>query len=120
MTYMVLGLVALAAFYTWRFTVWAGQAGGYWNLLSGRTVPPKTGVADTAAYAASAASSAKGAASAVVSFPLTPLLYIRLTLRPVTLDPPSSPVQEMFNLRSSNSPTRLVSSPQSFLPLSDL
>jgi len=67
MTYMVLGLVALAAFYTWRFTVWAGQAGGYWNLLSGRTIPPKSSVADTASFAASAASSAKGAATAAVS-----------------------------------------------------
>jgi hypothetical protein len=58
LTYMVLGLVALAAFYTWRFTVWAGQAGGYWNLLSGRTIPPKSSVADTASMASAAAASA--------------------------------------------------------------
>jgi hypothetical protein len=55
---MVLGLALLAAFYTWRFTVWAAQAGGYWNLLSGRTVPPKSSIADTASMASAAASTA--------------------------------------------------------------
>lgn len=58
LTYMVLGLALLAAFYTWRFTVWAAQAGGYWNLLSGRTVPPKSSIADTASMASAAASTA--------------------------------------------------------------
>lgn len=65
MTYMVLGLVTLALFYVWRFTVWAAQAGGYWNLLSGRTLPPKGSVADTASMASSAVSGAK-TASAVI------------------------------------------------------
>jgi hypothetical protein len=76
MTYMVLGLVALAAFYTWRFTVWAGQAGGYWNLMTGRTATPKSSVADTAAYAASAASSAKSGAKVAVSLHSLPLAII--------------------------------------------
>jgi hypothetical protein len=62
---MVLGLVTLALFYVWRFTVWAGQAGGYWNLISGRTIPPKGSVADTASLASSAVAGAK-TASAVI------------------------------------------------------
>lgn len=36
LTYLFLGLVALMAFYTWRFTVWADDAGGYWNLMTGK------------------------------------------------------------------------------------
>jgi hypothetical protein len=117
---MVLGLVALAAFYTWRFTVWAGQAGGYWNLMTGRTATPKSSVADTAAYAASAASSAKSGAKVAVSFHSLPLA-VKLTSRPAQSekDQPSSPVKEMSSLKSSNSPTRSVSSPLSYLPLFD-
>jgi len=121
MTYMVLGLVALAAFYTWRFTVWAGQAGGYWNLMTGRTATPKSSVADTAAFAASAASSAKAGAKVAVSL-ISSSCNIILTFRPAQLekDQPSSPVKEMSSPKSSNSPTRSVSSLLSYLPLSDL
>ena len=57
MTYLVLSLVALAAFYMWRFTVWAADAGGYWNLVTGRHAPP-TGVGE-AAMAAVASANAK-------------------------------------------------------------
>lgn len=60
---MVLGLVLLAAFYTWRFTVWAAQAGGYWNLLSGRTIPAKSSVQDTASMASAALQSSQSVCS---------------------------------------------------------
>lgn len=33
--YLFLGLLALAGFYLWRFTIWANDAGGYYNLLTG-------------------------------------------------------------------------------------
>jgi hypothetical protein len=88
--------------------------------MTGRTATPKSSVADTAAYAASAASSAKSGAKVAVSFHS---LLCRTTLisRPAQLvkDQPSSPVKEMSNPRSSNSPTRSVSSLLSYLPLFD-
>lgn len=73
LTYMVLGLVSLAIFYTWRFTVWAADAGGYWNLLSGRTIPPKSSVQDTASMA-SAAMQSRSSVSSHLLIPLTALL----------------------------------------------
>ncbi|BEI79977.1 hypothetical protein CcaverHIS002_0105060 [Cutaneotrichosporon cavernicola] len=36
LTYLTLGLIALAAFYLWRFHVWAENVGGYWNLMTGQ------------------------------------------------------------------------------------
>lgn len=36
LTYLTLSLGLLAAFYMWRFTVWAANAGGYWNLVTGK------------------------------------------------------------------------------------
>ncbi|KLT39848.1 hypothetical protein CC85DRAFT_250460 [Cutaneotrichosporon oleaginosum] len=36
LTYLSLGLLALASFYVWRITVWASEVGGYWNLMTGR------------------------------------------------------------------------------------
>jgi len=45
MTYLTFGLLALVAFYMWRFTVWAHDAGGYWNLVTGQraaAAPPST------------------------------------------------------------------------------
>jgi hypothetical protein len=62
MLYLGLALVALMAFYTWRFTVWAAQAGGYWALMTGRHVNVKAAAASSSA--ASAVSSASSAASA--------------------------------------------------------
>ncbi|KAL1413538.1 hypothetical protein Q8F55_001312 [Vanrija albida] len=62
LTYLTLGLLALSAFYLWRFTVWAHNAGGYINLLTGRRDYPPAGVAQAAA--ASAAASAVNNAKA--------------------------------------------------------
>ncbi|WOO77047.1 uncharacterized protein LOC62_01G000647 [Vanrija pseudolonga] len=51
LTYLTFGLLALSAFYLWRFTVWAHNAGGYINLLTGRRDYPPAGVAAAAAAA---------------------------------------------------------------------
>ena len=40
LTYMVLGLLAIGGIYMYRFTVWAAQAGGYWNLITGHRPNP--------------------------------------------------------------------------------
>ena len=58
LTYLVLGLTFLAAFYTWRFTVWAADVGGYWNLVTGHRNPPATGPGQAAMHAAASAASA--------------------------------------------------------------
>lgn len=55
---MVGGLVLLAAFYTWRFTVWAADVGGYWNLVTGHRNPPSTGPGEALVKAAGSAVSA--------------------------------------------------------------
>ncbi|KAK4689057.1 hypothetical protein P7C73_g1034, partial [Tremellales sp. Uapishka_1] len=57
LTYLVLSLLSVAAFYTWRMTVWARDAGGYWNLATGTRPAPGAQVADAISAASAAASS---------------------------------------------------------------
>ncbi|WVN88221.1 uncharacterized protein L203_103422 [Cryptococcus depauperatus CBS 7841] len=59
LTYLVLSLMALLAFYIWRFTVWAHDAGGYWALMTGYRQPPGAIAAREAASAASVSSAAQ-------------------------------------------------------------
>ena len=67
---MVGGLVLLAAFYTWRFTVWAAEVGGYWNLVTGHRNPPATGPGEAAIkLAGSAVSAHKSVCALSVGFP---------------------------------------------------
>ncbi|WWC61741.1 uncharacterized protein I303_104326 [Kwoniella dejecticola CBS 10117] len=54
LTYLVLSLGLVLAFYIWRFVTWAHQVGGYWAVITGNHKSP---VSDAAASAASAASS---------------------------------------------------------------
>ncbi|WWC70336.1 uncharacterized protein I206_104286 [Kwoniella pini CBS 10737] len=54
LTYLVLSLALVLAFYIWRFVSWAHQAGGYWAVISGNHKSP---ISDAASSAASAASS---------------------------------------------------------------
>lgn len=66
LTYMVLGLGVVAAFYMYRFTVWAADAGGYWNLVTGarpnRAMEQAESAMEKAAeVAGQAAQSGKGA-----------------------------------------------------------
>lgn len=63
---MVLGLGVVAAFYMYRFTVWAADAGGYWNLVTGarpnRAMEQAESAMEKAAeVAGQAAQSGKGA-----------------------------------------------------------
>ncbi|EAL23534.1 hypothetical protein CNBA1810 [Cryptococcus deneoformans B-3501A] len=68
LTYLVLSLFLLFAFYMWRFTVWAHQAGGYWALITGHHMSPAEVAAKQAASSASASSSvASSTASATTS-----------------------------------------------------
>lgn len=61
LTYLALSLAAIGAIYMYRFTVWAADAGGYWNLITGRRPSPAAGMAqDAMDRAASAASLAGG------------------------------------------------------------
>ncbi|WWC94074.1 hypothetical protein V866_000912 [Kwoniella sp. B9012] len=60
LTYLVLSLFVVLAFYIWRFVAWAHQVGGYWAVITGNH---KTPVSDAAASAASAASSLSSASS---------------------------------------------------------
>ncbi|KAL7421717.1 hypothetical protein Q5752_003488 [Cryptotrichosporon argae] len=62
LVYLILGLFALSGFYVWRFTVWASDVGGYWNLLTGHRDAPSSGVHRAADLAASAANIPGGAA----------------------------------------------------------
>ncbi|GFZ44058.1 hypothetical protein JCM24511_01779 [Saitozyma sp. JCM 24511] len=57
--YLVLTLLAIAGFYTWRFTVWAAEVGGYWNLVTGHRTSPVPGAAELAAKAKAVADSGK-------------------------------------------------------------
>ncbi|ORY34121.1 hypothetical protein BCR39DRAFT_518571 [Naematelia encephala] len=66
LTYLVLFLVAIAAFYTYRFTVWAADAGGYWNLVTGRRTSPQPGAVE---FAAKVAERAQSAGSTANSYP---------------------------------------------------
>ena len=66
LSYLVLSLLAIGAFYAWRFTVWAADAGGYWNLMTGRR-PPLHNVNDPAAIASAAASAAQSGSAAGAS-----------------------------------------------------
>ncbi|RSH87485.1 hypothetical protein EHS25_003395 [Saitozyma podzolica] len=59
--YLVLTLLAIAGFYTWRFTVWAAEVGGYWNLVTGHRTSPVPGAAELAAKAKAVADSGKAA-----------------------------------------------------------
>ncbi|ORX36764.1 hypothetical protein BD324DRAFT_627093 [Kockovaella imperatae] len=63
MTYLVMALAALGAFYGWRFTVWAAEAGGYWNLITGRHAPATRLSEGAINAAAKAASKAKAKSS---------------------------------------------------------
>ena len=45
---MVIGLLAVAAIYLYRFTVWAAAAGGYWNLITGYRPDPVAQQAESA------------------------------------------------------------------------
>lgn len=72
LTYMVGGLVLLAAFYTWRFTVWAAEVGGYWNLVTGHRNPPSTGPGEAALKAAGKAATAYQSVSLI-----PPLIHFR-------------------------------------------
>lgn len=60
MTNLFLIVFAILAFYIWRVTVWAGEAGGYWALITGHK-----NVAKAAASAAAASLSATQKAMAV-------------------------------------------------------
>ncbi|OWZ60194.1 hypothetical protein C356_00205 [Cryptococcus neoformans c45] len=60
LTYLVLWLLLLFAFYMWRFTVWAHQAGGYWALITGHQMSPAEIAAKEAASSASVSSSIAG------------------------------------------------------------
>ncbi|WVQ99306.1 hypothetical protein IAU59_006438 [Kwoniella sp. CBS 9459] len=60
LTYLVLSLFLVLAFYIWRFVSWAHQVGGYWALITGNH---KTAVSNAAESAASAAASVASAAS---------------------------------------------------------
>ena len=58
LTYLVLGLLALAAFYVYRFTVWAADVGGYYNLLTGHRDPSSSAAVSAPSGAANEAVSA--------------------------------------------------------------
>jgi hypothetical protein len=53
MRYLIGGVLAIVAFYVWRMTVWASDAGGYWNLMTGRRAAPADDPANIAKMAAS-------------------------------------------------------------------
>lgn len=59
LTYLVLGVLAVASLYIWRVTVWARDAGGYWALITGSGVAAKSAV--------SAAASASSIAAAAIT-----------------------------------------------------
>ena len=63
LTYMVGGLLLLALFYLWRFTVWAADVGGYYNLITGHRNPPSTGPGEAMLKAAGSAVSAHNSVS---------------------------------------------------------
>ena len=71
MTYMCGGLVLLAAFYTWRFTVWAADVGGYYNLITGHRSAPATGPGEAILKAAGSAASAHNSVSGASEFKAT-------------------------------------------------
>ena len=81
---MMLGLLAVSAFYTWRFTVWAAQAGGYWSLLTGRHPHPTDPMASSASAAVSAASAnqASQASKGSKASPALSLFWMILTPTP--------------------------------------
>lgn len=65
---MCLGLVAIGGIYMYRFTVWAADAGGYWNLITGNRPNPAAvqaqsameKAAEVAGHAAQSATGAQG------------------------------------------------------------
>lgn len=69
LTYLVLSLFLLFAFYMWRFTVWAHQVGGYWALMTGHHITPAEAAAKEAASSASASSSVVGSTATVSAHP---------------------------------------------------
>ncbi|KIR33760.1 hypothetical protein I352_03837 [Cryptococcus deuterogattii MMRL2647] len=69
LTYLVLSLFLLFAFYMWRFTVWAHQVGGYWALMTGHHISPAEAAAKEAASSASASSSVAGSTATVSGHP---------------------------------------------------
>ncbi|KAI5451590.1 hypothetical protein NCC49_001575 [Naganishia albida] len=63
LTNLILVVFALAGFYVWRVTVWARDAGGYWNLITGSGTVAK----DAAASAVAASSLAAAAITSATS-----------------------------------------------------
>lgn len=79
---MVLGLLAIGAYYVWRLTVFAADVGGYWNIVTGKRPSPAHDLAESAAKAASSAAS--GASSILPTVRLTLLsLLSSLDLPPI-------------------------------------
>lgn len=72
LTNVLLVVIAISAFYIWRLTIWAEQAGGYWPLLTGSGSSPASSSA-AAAATSSAAAAAAYAASNVAGVSLLPL-----------------------------------------------
>ncbi|OCF36750.1 hypothetical protein I317_05722 [Kwoniella heveanensis CBS 569] len=64
LTYLVLSLFLVLAFYIWRFVTWAHQVGGYWALMTGNHKTPVSGAAEAAASAASSVASVNSASAA--------------------------------------------------------
>jgi hypothetical protein len=54
MTNLILAVIAVIAFYIWRISVWAGDAGGYWALITGN--PNKAAAIEAKREAAMSAS----------------------------------------------------------------
>lgn len=63
LNYLVGGLALLVVFYIWRVTVWASDAGGYWNLMTGRRPSAEESLAKFAKTAVASQSSASSASS---------------------------------------------------------
>jgi hypothetical protein len=67
MSNLIILVLAVCAIYIWRVTVWASDAGGYWNLLFGGGKSSSAVAVSAAASATSAAAASLGASQSSLS-----------------------------------------------------